>query len=167
MKRVKEFLKTEYRKKSLRVSENCLTTDEICSYVNKTVSLKEKKVLEAHLATCYNCLDNVVSIHDFNRSFTNKRRWELKKEIIFVIIAMICFISSFVISRFFLQFLAATIIFGMKWIVDSKTNRLLVMIYDAYKRGGEKEAGRIINKLEGGDNNDTRFKNRSGKNLSI
>ena len=91
----------------------------------------------------------------------------MKKEIIFVIIAMICFISSFVISRFFLQFLAATIIFGMKWIVDSKTNRLLVMIYDAYKRGGEKEAGRIINKLEGGDNNDTRFKNRSGKNLSI
>ncbi|MFA5255328.1 MAG: hypothetical protein WC419_01350, partial [Candidatus Omnitrophota bacterium] len=55
---------------------------------------------------------------------------------------------SFVFQRFFLQFLTATLLLGVKWITDAKSTKMLIMIYEAWKKGGEKEASRILSVLD-------------------
>jgi hypothetical protein len=58
------------------------------------------------------------------------------------------FALSFVFPRYFLQFLVATILLGAKWIIDAKNTRMLVMIYEAWRKGGEKEASRILESMK-------------------
>lgn len=134
------------------IKEGCPALEELCDYVKGSLTQKMREEIESHLACCYHCLDIVVSIHDgatfYNKSCKKRKGFTMKKEFLFLIMAVLCFLASFVFSRFFLQFLTATIILGIKWIVDSKTNKMLILIYDAWKRGGEREAGRILKELE-------------------
>jgi hypothetical protein len=51
------------------------------------------------------------------------------------------------------QFLTATLLLGIKWVADAKSTKMLVMIYEAWKNGGEKEASRILSSLEKGPKN--------------
>lgn len=148
MKKIKEFLKYDYRKKILNVPKDCPSLKEICDYASGLLPLEKKKAIESHLAGCYHCLDMVTSIHDGIKFYNPKRRYKMKKEDLFLIMAIISFLLSFIFSRYFLQFLTATIIFGIKWIVDSKSSKTLIMIYEAWKRGGEREAGRILREIE-------------------
>jgi hypothetical protein len=41
----------------------------------------------------------------------------------------------------------ATLLLGIKWIVDAKSTKMLVMIYEAWKHGGEKEASRVLERV--------------------
>ena len=45
--------------------------------------------------------------------------------------AVATFAFSFVFRRFFLQFLVAALLFGVKWIVDQKAARTQILIYKA------------------------------------
>ena len=78
----------------------------------------------------------------------------MKKINLYLLFAIVCFALSFVTPRYFLQLLAATVVLGAKWIVDSKSMKMLVMIHEAWKKGGDKEASRIIEEM------DSRPKNR-------
>jgi hypothetical protein len=72
----------------------------------------------------------------------------MKKINVYLILAIVSFILSFVFWDFFLQFLTATILLGIKWIADAKSTKMLVMIYEAWKKGGEKESSRILSILD-------------------
>jgi len=61
---------------------------------------------------------------------------------------------SFTVPQYFIQLLVATLLLGIKWIVDAKSIKMFIMVYDAWKKGGEKEASRILSAL------DTKPKNR-------
>lgn len=148
MNGIKEFLRDDYRKKALYRSKDCISFEKLYDYINGISPIGMRKGVESHLAKCYHCLDVMISIHSGIKDSYYKRRWVLKKEVLFLIMAVICFLSSFIFSRFFLQFLTATIILGIKWIVDSKSSRMLIMIYEAWKRGGESEAGRILKNID-------------------
>lgn len=69
-----------------------------------------------------------------------KNRW--------LIASTIAFTLSFAFPPVFLQFLLAAGILGGKWIFDSENAKTLIMIYDAWKKGGEKEAGGLIKALK-------------------
>jgi len=58
--------------------------------------------------------------------------------------AIIAFVLSFLVSRYFVQLLVATILMGTKWIFDSVNARILIMIYDAWKKGGSDEASKVL-----------------------
>jgi len=148
MNGIKEFLRDDYRKKVLYRTKDCIPFEKLYDYTNGTLPLRIREGIESHLAKCYYCLDMVVSIHSGIENSYYKRRWGLKKETLFLLMAVICFLSSFIFSRFFLQFLTATTILGIKWIVDSKSSRMLITIYEAWKRGGEREAGRILKDID-------------------
>lgn len=147
MKAIRKLLKYDYRRKVSITSKDCLSIDKLCSYVNGVLAPKEAQRIEMHIDACYSCLDMLVSIHD-GISRTRKRRYKLKRESLYLLMAIICFILSFLFRGYFLQFLAATLLLGIKWIVDSKSSRMLIMIYEAWKRGGEREAGRILKDIE-------------------
>jgi len=70
-----------------------------------------------------------------------KNRW--------LIASITAFALSFAFPPVFLQFLLAAGILGGKWIFDSENARTLIMIYNAWKKGGEKEAGEMIGALKG------------------
>lgn len=144
MNGVKEFLKDAYRKRSLGAHKGCPPMEVLCDYADGRLSPDRRKKIESHLARCYHCLDIVVSMYDGDKYIYKRRRRGLKKEDIFLIIAIISFLSSFIFSRYFLQFLTATFILGVKWIVDTRSTKTLIMIYEAYKRGGEREAMKVL-----------------------
>ena len=50
----------------------------------------------------------------------------------------VSFILSFVFHRYFLQFLALGLFFGMKWVVDQKATKTQIMIYKALEQDQEK-----------------------------
>ena len=112
----------------------------------------ERKLLESHIASCAECLANIVSAHESVEGFRAKRTGGknnlMKKINIYLVLAIISFAFSFIAPRYFIQFLVATLLFGIKWIVDAKSTKMLVMIYEAWKNGGEKEASRVMQTLD-------------------
>jgi hypothetical protein len=127
---------------------------ELAGYLSNSLSANEIAHIEEHLSSCRECLERAVSaydsVRDFNAHVTPKKRRSpvMKKISLPLILAIISFTLSFAIPRYFIQLLVATLILGIKWVVDSKSAKMLVMIYEAWKSGGEREASRILETLE-------------------
>lgn len=69
-----------------------------------------------------------------------KNRW--------LIASITAFMLSFAFPPVFIQFLLAAGILGGKWIFDSENARTLIMIYNAWKKGGEKEVKDMLQTLK-------------------
>lgn len=65
-----------------------------------------------------------------------------------LIASIIAFVLSFAFPRVFLQFLLAAGILGGRWIFDSENKKILIMIYNAWKKGGGKEASKMLEALK-------------------
>lgn len=127
--------------------------EDLADYLANTITSAQRAAAEEHIAACNECLEKIVLSHEvvseFNKDKIKEKRKAgfMKKINPYLILAMITFILSFIFSSYFLQLLVATLLFGAKWIMDSKTTRMLITIYDAWKTGGDHEAGRIIKNL--------------------
>lgn len=129
------------------------TESELADYLGNSLKGKDRARLEEHIAGCKECLENIVSAHESVREFYNNKKEKksmLKKINPYLACAILAFLLSFAMPRFFLQFLVATLLLGAKWIIDAKSTRMLVMIYEAWKNGGEKETSRILEKIGSG-----------------
>jgi hypothetical protein len=67
---------------------------------------------------------------------------------LYLIFAAISFLLSFIVPRFFLQFLVATLLLGAKWVADSKSTKMLIMIHEAWKNEGEHGASEVIRRFD-------------------
>jgi hypothetical protein len=129
----------------------CLTERQINDYLNKTMKRAERRSTEDHLSSCDSCLNKVVFAYDTVREFKKLDQGGSKmnfKKHVWLISALITFTLSFIVSRFFIQLLVATILLAAKWIFDSVNARILITIYEAWRKGGEREASRILKYLE-------------------
>jgi len=118
---------------------------ELAGYMDNTISAEKRHVIEKHLAGCPECLIKAVASYDSVKIFKSKERIHpMKKFNIYLTLAVIAFILSFAFPKYFIQSLVATLVLGLKWIVDSKTTKMLITIYEAWKTGGEKEASRLF-----------------------
>jgi len=125
------------------------TEIELANFLDRTLDGKDIELVEEHIATCYECLEKIVSAHEAVTAFQKRGKVKYMKKInIYLVLAVVSFILSFIVPRYFIQLLVATLLLGIKWIVDSKSTKMLIMIYEAWKKGGEKEASRIIEKLD-------------------
>jgi hypothetical protein len=124
------------------------TESELADYLSKASVGEKRKRVEDHIACCNDCLDNAVSAYRSVKTFKKRKIPIMKKINVYLILAIVSFILSFVFRDFFLQFLTATILLGIKWIADAKSTKMLVMIYEAWKKGGEKESSRILSTLD-------------------
>lgn len=137
------------------------TEIELADFLENRLSNKERERFEDHAASCEECLVKIVSAYESVREFEkdgNNRKGKkniMKKMNLYLILAVLSFLLSFAIPKYFAQFLLATLLLGIKWISDAKSTRMLVMIYEAWKKGGEKEASRILETLS--KNTDKRF----------
>jgi len=132
------------------------TEQELSDLLDGSIAPEDRKRLEGHIALCDECLAAISSaydaVSDFKRGRSKTDRWDknMGKINIYLTGTIIAFILSFLVPRFFMQFLVASAILGMKWVVDSKTSRMLVMIYEAWKKGGEEEASRVLKNIDQG-----------------
>ena len=126
---------------------------ELADFLENHLGGKERVHLEDHVASCEECLAKIVSAYESVREFEkdgNSRKGKrniMKKINLYLILAVLSFLLSFALPKYFAQFLLATLLLGIKWISDAKSTRMLVMIYEAWKKGGEKEASRILETL--------------------
>lgn len=125
----------------------------LAAFLDNSLPKDERKKCEEHLASCADCLIKIVSayesVKDFRGDKNSKRKMNIMKKInIYLVLAIIAFALSFITPRYFLQLLVATLLLGIKWIADSKSTKMLIMIYEAWKKGGEKEASRVLEALD-------------------
>ena len=123
---------------------------EISDYLDRLLDADSRRKVELHAVECPDCLSAMVSAYESVKLFKKRKGNIMKKLNIYLILATVSFLLSFAVPQYFAQFLVATTLFGVKWISDAKSTKMLVMIYDAWKRGGEKEASRILNTLSPG-----------------
>ena len=131
----------------------CVSDIDLNDYLSNALSPEKRSGVEQHLANCNICLEKLVfayqAVEDFNKSKLKgtkpmKPNW---KKNLWLIGAIITFVLSFTVPRYYMQLLVATILMAAKWIFDSVNARILIMIYDAWKRGGERETSKILEKL--------------------
>jgi hypothetical protein len=131
-----------------------LTEAEIAHFLSGADgSAAQRAAVERHLAGCDECLETAVSAYEsvelYNNTRGGKRKdHSMKKINIYLVFAIMTFALSFLVPRYFAQFLVATLLLGVKWVADSKTTKMLVMIYEAWKDGREKDISRIFGPLE-------------------
>lgn len=127
--------------------------NDIADYLARSLTAAAMKRVEEHIAGCDECLAAMVSAYESagkpgnKHSFRKKVEAIMKKLNIYLILAVLSFALSFVTPRHFIQLLVATLLLGIKWIVDAKSTKMLVMIYEAWKHGGEKEASRVLERI--------------------
>ena len=131
----------------------CLPEADLNDYLNGTISEEKRSEIEKHLESCDTCLEKVVfayqAVEEFNQ--TKSRRVKSMRngwiKNLWLLGAILAFVLSFLVRRYFVQLLVANILMGVKWIFDSVNARILIMIYEAWKQGGEKEASKILKTL--------------------
>lgn len=127
---------------------------ELADFMAGGLSKKDRSRVEEHLGSCRECMDAMVaakeSVDHFNkeRRLKNRKGSIVKKINIYLLLAIVSFSLSFITPRYFIQLLVATLLLGIKWVVDSKTTKMLVMIHEAWKQDGDKGASRVLKTLE-------------------
>lgn len=133
--------------------ETCPAEHTLNAYLTGTLLETEREAIEKHLADCPRCIYRIAEADAVVRECAGTTAMEvcmkaLKKINIWFLLAIVMFLLSFIVPRYFMQFLVGALIFAAKWIVDNRNTKMLIMIYDAWKRGGQEEAGKIISSLE-------------------
>lgn len=157
------------QKKSAPKGKDCLSELVIHRYLEKKTDPKERERVEKHLLECYDCLQIMADaskakgmfekgeFKSFSGSLWTPR---LKKELPpqknlasrrkswgWLAAAIISFLCSFFFRRYFIQFSVATLFFGIKWIVETRTTKVLIAIRDAWRRGDQQSAEELLEKL--------------------
>jgi len=148
------------RKDEGKVSlDTCPSDNILADYISDAISAEaEKEAISSHIANCDKCFKKVascvsaLSISDNNKQTTTSNR--LLRRVLsmpkkypktnfkgsyirrnkFLLVAGLFFALSFICKQFFLQFLAAALIFGVKWIMDTGSTKALIMIYETWKQ---------------------------------
>lgn len=130
---------------------------DLADLISGAMPLEKRRIVEEHVASCEYCLSAVASAYESVRSSGIKTKFGkgniMKKMNIYLILCITSFVLSFAVPRYFIQFLVATLLLGIKWIIDAKSTKMLVMIYEAWKHGGEKEASRILESMDSSSKN--------------
>lgn len=123
---------------------------EISGFLERSLPDCERLRIEDHIASCDECLAKTVSAFEAVRGFRDKKGQKKKGMDMYLVLCIITFTLSFLVPRYFLQLLVATAILGIKWVTDSRSARLLVMIHEAWKSDGPGGASKILERLNHG-----------------
>jgi hypothetical protein len=113
----------------------CPTEEMLGEYVSGCVSPHDRAEIERHLAECQNCRSLVSEAHeamssmDISEIRSKVRAFAMKN--IWLLTGILFFLTSFIFSGYFFQFLAVSVLCGLKWIVDSRNTRTVIMIQES------------------------------------
>jgi hypothetical protein len=135
--------------------ERCLTSDRrVQDMVLEAKRLMEEELPEQEIpaglvekakrlvknsgqsAPCPHCGKHITP---FKRPTANQK-WT---NLLWLLLTVISFALSFVFRRYFMQFLALTVIAGVRWAVEMRASKTQIMIYRALSEDPEKPAHRL------------------------
>jgi len=132
------------------LTRSCPEEHLLSGYMTGTLAAADRAGIERHVSSCPYCIYRIAEAYEVvNDQKRHGGHFTMFKKInIWALLSLAMFILSFLFPRYFIQFLAAGSLLGIKWIVDNKNTKMLIMIHEAWKHGGEKEAGRVIENIE-------------------
>jgi hypothetical protein len=141
---------------------DCLDEAVLSDYLAGAVDEAVRKRIEYHLAGCGFCLSQLSIAFDSANIAGSKQSLRPPRKIIeslksrlgigpakadkkkflfrigkngfFLGAAIICFILSFIFSRYFMQFLVATLILGIRWAFDSQGGHTFITVLDTWRQ---------------------------------
>lgn len=144
MQDLEELIKKSLKKNAgaMKRSIGCPAELKLAKYLEGSLPSNMRQALEKHLADCPYCLDLLVVTKNVLKAEARSykpswfRRLKMQK---WLILTGISFALSFVIRRFFLQFLFLALILGIKWALGSEGSRNLVMIFRSLSHRGAED----------------------------
>ncbi len=153
-----------YKKSNQALFDTCPLDSRLADYVSGAISAGcEKEVIATHIAKCDKCFKKVASCFsalsapdkNIERDLNDRNLKEVLsmpkkyprtrpkdgyiKRNKYLFVAGGFFLLSFTFKLYFIQFLAAALIFGVKWIMDTGSTKALIMIYETWKQNRESE----------------------------
>ncbi|MCQ9207997.1 MAG: hypothetical protein NG712_01265 [Omnitrophica bacterium] len=154
---------------------HCLDEQALVDYFQHKLGQEDCQNIESHLAACGFCLSqlNLIfeapDVHKQGKSaevpeeFIQKAKALLKndksiggskmnrkrriKKNLFLLGAIVFFVISFLIPKYFFQFLVATLILGIRWAFESEGGRTLIMVLDSWRRHSHDQDDEISHHL--------------------
>ena len=143
MQNLEELIKKSLKKSAggIKRSIGCPEELKLAKYLEGSLPSNMCQDVEKHLADCPYCLDLLVVTKNVLKGEAQAkpsgfRRLKMQK---WLILTGISFALSFVIRRFFLQFLFLSLILGIKWALSSEGSRNLIMIFRGLSRHSAEE----------------------------
>jgi hypothetical protein len=122
----------------------CPTEELLSEYLSGDITAEERKRVEKHLASCAKCRLLVAEAYDIiKKPDTNEILNTLKhraRENLWFFGATSTLLLSFIFPKYFIQFLVACLLMGIKWVIDSKTTRTLITVHEALSRKPKKRS---------------------------
>ncbi|MFH1478859.1 MAG: zf-HC2 domain-containing protein [Candidatus Omnitrophota bacterium] len=149
----------------------CLDELTLSSYLDKGLSETDRAKIEEHISGCRKCLDLLLvaeqartrskrpspGLNKRIESMLGLKPKRKGKEMKWFLGAIVLFGLSFIIKRYFLQFLLASVILGFKWVMEGEGARQVIMIFkknqDSEKKFERKSPSELSN-ITGGDRYD-------------
>ncbi|MFA5007697.1 MAG: hypothetical protein WC546_00535 [Candidatus Omnitrophota bacterium] len=172
---LKKYLKMHLSADETQKSSDCPSEEALLDYLGNKISGQELLLIEDHISGCRSCLSllslvieaknaeekdlpslpknliekvkNFVS-DDKNiqaAKLAGKRR---SKKNLFLAATIVFFALSFFIHRYFMQFLAAALIFGFRWAFESESGRTLIMVLDSWRKHSHDSDDEISKRLK-------------------
>ena len=146
----------------------CLSDELLMDYFQHKLDEEGCRKVESHIAGCGFCLgqlnlvfesakankdnnirvpDNLIErAKDLVKTGRSSKSRKIRKNL-FLGGAVISFVLSFFITKFFMQFLVVTLILGMRWAFESEGGRTLVMVLDSWRRHSHDDDDEISQRL--------------------
>ena len=176
MRKIEEYLKN-YLKKDLSNIEKtpqCLNEEVLLDYLGNKLDGQERKDVEGHLSQCNFCLSQlnlafeakkssirnigekvpsrlvkkVKALLKSDKNIIRKKGMNRMKKNLFLAGAIIFFIISFFLPKFFMQCLVVTLVLGIRWAFESEGGRTFIMVFDSWRRRSHDEDDEISNRLK-------------------
>lgn len=152
-------MKENMSKVNLEKAGKCPDEATLSAYLNGALGEKEAQAIEGHIAGCHFCLENLRAAYlgdrldrEGNLSDSPQRLIDKAKGIaklstkdkrlkrnLWLFGTILAFIFSFIFPRYFVQFLVAALILGLKWVSESEGVRMLIMALDSRHHSREKD----------------------------
>lgn len=154
----------------------CLTEQVLINYFQGKLGREDCQNVEKHLADCGFCRSQLDLIFQAGEAYRRGKGEKVPEELIkkakglietdknddnkrvmrkkrivkklFLLGAIISFVASFFIPKYFFQCLVVTLILGMRWAFESEGGRTLIMVLDSWRRHSHVQDDEISNRIK-------------------
>ncbi|MCK4912486.1 MAG: zf-HC2 domain-containing protein [Candidatus Omnitrophica bacterium] len=176
MRKIEEYLKNYFKKelRNIEKTPQCLDQEVLMDYLRDKLDDQERKDVEEHFSQCNFCLSQLnlafeakksnirniggkvpsglvneaKALLKDDKSITGRGKGNRMKKNLFFAGAVVFFIISFLLPKYFIQCLVVTLVLGMRWSFESENGRTFIMVIDSWRRHSHDEDDEISNRLK-------------------
>lgn len=161
-------MKENMSKIRLEKAAKCPDETTLSAYLNGALHEEEVRLVEEHISDCHFCLENIRAAYegeklykegdlpDSTKELINKAKGVAKlktntkrlKRNFWLFGTILAFALSFIFPKYFVQFLVAALILGLKWVFESENARTLIMVLDSWRRHSREKDEGISDKIK-------------------